>query len=141
MVPAPSCPNTWDYWMSPQSDCVELTCLLPNSMYIPLRKSWDATFEDVKEVSDRKDHPRDSHLSLTRYFDSAVRKWVKLLSNMFTKIICYIQKTLHQLCTLVEYVGGCVEIYIFNTISYLDTVEITSFFPIFLLHPVTYITN
>lgn len=35
--------------MSPQSDCVELTCLLPNSMYIPLRKSWDATFEDVKE--------------------------------------------------------------------------------------------
>ncbi|KAG6442170.1 hypothetical protein O3G_MSEX002201 [Manduca sexta] len=49
MVPAPSCPNTWDYWTSSPSDCVELTCLLPNSMYIPLRISWDATLQDVKE--------------------------------------------------------------------------------------------
>ncbi|CAH0701993.1 unnamed protein product [Spodoptera exigua] len=49
MVPAPSCPFTWDYWTSSPSDVVELTCLLPNSVYIPLRISWDATLQDVKE--------------------------------------------------------------------------------------------
>lgn len=51
MVPAPSCPYTWDYWTASPSDCVDLTCLLPNSIYIPLRVSWDATLHDVKEVS------------------------------------------------------------------------------------------
>ncbi|KAL4714084.1 hypothetical protein ACJJTC_008438 [Scirpophaga incertulas] len=49
MVPAPSCPDTWDYWTSSPSDYVELTCLLPNSIYIPLKVSWDATLHDVKE--------------------------------------------------------------------------------------------
>ncbi|XP_028178666.1 phosphatidylinositol 4,5-bisphosphate 3-kinase catalytic subunit delta isoform [Ostrinia furnacalis] len=49
MVPAPSCPYTWDYWTSSPSDSVDLTCLLPNSIYIPLRVSWDATLHDVKE--------------------------------------------------------------------------------------------
>ncbi|CAH0604358.1 unnamed protein product [Chrysodeixis includens] len=49
MVPAPSCPFTWDYWTSSPSDVVELTCLLPNSVYIPLKISWDATLQDVKE--------------------------------------------------------------------------------------------
>ncbi|XP_047021008.1 phosphatidylinositol 4,5-bisphosphate 3-kinase catalytic subunit delta isoform [Helicoverpa armigera] len=49
MVPAPSCPFTWDYWTASPSDVVELTCLLPNSVYIPLRISWDATLQDVKE--------------------------------------------------------------------------------------------
>ncbi|XP_052755017.1 phosphatidylinositol 4,5-bisphosphate 3-kinase catalytic subunit delta isoform [Galleria mellonella] len=49
MVPAPSCPSTWDYWTTSPSDYVELTCLLPNTIYIPLRVSWDATLQDVKE--------------------------------------------------------------------------------------------
>ncbi|XP_041977720.1 phosphatidylinositol 4,5-bisphosphate 3-kinase catalytic subunit delta isoform [Aricia agestis] len=49
MVPAPSCPNTWDYWTATPSDYVELTCLMPNSIYLPLTVSWDATLQDVKE--------------------------------------------------------------------------------------------
>ncbi|KAJ0180329.1 hypothetical protein K1T71_003733 [Dendrolimus kikuchii] len=49
MVPAPSCPSTWDYWSSPPPDNVELSCLLPNSIYIPLTTSWDATLQDVKD--------------------------------------------------------------------------------------------
>ncbi|XP_072943702.1 phosphatidylinositol 4,5-bisphosphate 3-kinase catalytic subunit delta isoform [Epargyreus clarus] len=49
MVPAPSCPFTWDYWTSSPSDYVELTCLMPNSVYIPVTMSWDATLLDVKE--------------------------------------------------------------------------------------------
>lgn len=61
MVPAPSCPFTWDYWNSSPSDVVELTCLLPNSVYIPLRISWDATLQDVKEVSEKEELPRVTH--------------------------------------------------------------------------------
>ncbi|XP_013182174.1 PREDICTED: phosphatidylinositol 4,5-bisphosphate 3-kinase catalytic subunit delta isoform [Papilio xuthus] len=49
MVPAPSCPNTWDYWTSSTSDHVDLICLMPNSVYMPLTVSWDATLQDVKE--------------------------------------------------------------------------------------------
>ncbi|CAG5011875.1 unnamed protein product [Parnassius apollo] len=49
MVPAPSCAYTWDYWTSSTSDHVELICLMPNSVYIPLTVSWDATLQDVKE--------------------------------------------------------------------------------------------
>ncbi|KAJ0180330.1 hypothetical protein K1T71_003734 [Dendrolimus kikuchii] len=50
MVPVPSCPSQWNYWDTfPPSDCVELTCLLPNSVYIPLTISSDATLQDVKE--------------------------------------------------------------------------------------------
>ncbi|XP_038215234.1 phosphatidylinositol 4,5-bisphosphate 3-kinase catalytic subunit delta isoform [Zerene cesonia] len=49
MVPAPSCPYTWDYWTSTPSDYVELTCLMPNSIYLPVTVSWDATLQDVKE--------------------------------------------------------------------------------------------
>ncbi|GBP26150.1 Phosphatidylinositol 4,5-bisphosphate 3-kinase catalytic subunit delta isoform [Eumeta japonica] len=47
MVPKPSFPFTWDYWTSP-SDSVELTCLLPNSCFIALSASLDATLQDVK---------------------------------------------------------------------------------------------
>ncbi|XP_063531233.1 phosphatidylinositol 4,5-bisphosphate 3-kinase catalytic subunit delta isoform [Cydia strobilella] len=49
MVPAPSCPNTWDYWTTSPSYIVDLTCLLPNSVYIPITPNWDATLHDVKE--------------------------------------------------------------------------------------------
>ncbi|XP_045445644.1 phosphatidylinositol 4,5-bisphosphate 3-kinase catalytic subunit delta isoform [Melitaea cinxia] len=49
MVPAPSCPYTWDYWTSTPSDYVELTCLMPNSIYLPVTVSWDSTLQDVKE--------------------------------------------------------------------------------------------
>ncbi|CAH2074516.1 unnamed protein product, partial [Iphiclides podalirius] len=49
MVPAPSCALTWDYWTSSTSDNVELICLMPNSVFIPLTVSWDATLQDVKE--------------------------------------------------------------------------------------------
>ncbi|KAI8435273.1 hypothetical protein MSG28_003612 [Choristoneura fumiferana] len=49
MVPAPSCPYTWDYWTASPSYYVELTCLLPNSVYIPLRPTWNATLRHVKE--------------------------------------------------------------------------------------------
>lgn len=55
MVPVPSCPHTWDYWTATPSDYVELTCLMPNSIYIPLTVSWDANLQDVKEVSSGKD--------------------------------------------------------------------------------------
>lgn len=54
MVPAPSCPDRWDYWHSEPSDEVELMCLLPNSVYIPVNAKWDATLQFVKEVSNRK---------------------------------------------------------------------------------------
>ncbi|XP_046964995.1 phosphatidylinositol 4,5-bisphosphate 3-kinase catalytic subunit delta isoform [Vanessa cardui] len=49
MVPAPSCPYTWDYWSATPSDYVELTCLMPNSIYLPVTVSWDATLQDIKE--------------------------------------------------------------------------------------------
>ncbi|CAH0718819.1 unnamed protein product, partial [Brenthis ino] len=49
MVPVPSCPYTWDYWTAEPSDYVELTCLMPNSIYLPLTVSWDANLQDVKE--------------------------------------------------------------------------------------------
>nr|XP_032513943.1 phosphatidylinositol 4,5-bisphosphate 3-kinase catalytic subunit delta isoform [Danaus plexippus plexippus] len=49
MVPAPSCPYSWDYWMSTPSDYVELTCLMPNSIYLAVTVSWDSTLQDVKE--------------------------------------------------------------------------------------------
>ncbi|CAH3890997.1 unnamed protein product [Pieris brassicae] len=49
MVPAPSCPLSWDYWTSTPSDYVDLTCLMPNSIYLPVSVSWDATLQDVKE--------------------------------------------------------------------------------------------
>ncbi|KAG7306900.1 hypothetical protein JYU34_007008 [Plutella xylostella] len=49
MVPAPSCPYTWDYWSSSPTEGIELACLMPNSVYIPLRASWDSTLQDVKE--------------------------------------------------------------------------------------------
>ncbi|XP_013190051.2 phosphatidylinositol 4,5-bisphosphate 3-kinase catalytic subunit delta isoform [Amyelois transitella] len=48
MVPDPS-PFTWDYWQTTPADCVELTCLLPNSVYIPLKVTWDSTLQDIKE--------------------------------------------------------------------------------------------
>ncbi|CAH2086786.1 unnamed protein product [Euphydryas editha] len=49
MVPAPSCPYTWDYWTATPSDYVELTCLMPNSIYLSVTVSWDATLQDLKE--------------------------------------------------------------------------------------------
>ncbi|VVC95371.1 unnamed protein product [Leptidea sinapis] len=51
MVPAPSCPYTWDYWTTTPSDYVELTCLMPNSLYLAVTVSWDSTLQDVKEMS------------------------------------------------------------------------------------------
>ncbi|CAH2217348.1 jg5657 [Pararge aegeria aegeria] len=49
MVPAPSCPIAWDYWTATPSDYVELTCLMPNSIFLSLRVSWNATLLGVKE--------------------------------------------------------------------------------------------
>ncbi|KOB70006.1 Phosphatidylinositol 3-kinase [Operophtera brumata] len=60
MVPAPSCPDKWDYWQSAPSDEVELMCLLPNSVYIPMSTKWDATLQNVKEeVDDETKRIRD----------------------------------------------------------------------------------
>lgn len=67
MVPAPSCPDKWDYWQSAPSDEVELMCLLPNSVYIPMSTKWDATLQNVKEVSDRMEHPHVTHVSTKCY--------------------------------------------------------------------------
>lgn len=43
---------SYDYWFTKRaSDFVELTCLLPNGIVVPLETNRNSTLADIKEVS------------------------------------------------------------------------------------------
>lgn len=110
MVPAPSCPYTWDYWTASPSYYVELTCLLPNSVYIPLRPTWNATLRHVKEVSTLevpRSFRRVTHARCFRQFCAHKSvKQVKLLSNM-CRDSCDFQKVDHIVYQSVHSIRAC----------------------------------
>lgn len=49
MVHIPKAYN-YDFWVKTPSDDVELTCLMPNGVIIPLEVNRNTTFGEIKEV-------------------------------------------------------------------------------------------
>lgn len=41
---------TYDYWADNNDCAVELNCLMPNGVFIPLFVTKTSTFEEIKEV-------------------------------------------------------------------------------------------
>jgi len=62
MVHIPST-YTYDFWLRSSTDLsVELSCLMPNGVFIPLEVKKNATLQEIKEVS-----------KLFRYFPNQVK--------------------------------------------------------------------
>lgn len=40
---------SYDFWLADPPDIVDVTCLMPNGIIIPLKSSQNATFEEIKE--------------------------------------------------------------------------------------------